>query len=109
MLILFCNDTATTEMFTLSLHDALPICSAAMPSTRAGSILGLGPRCCSVVGAATDLPLLRCARAGGSGRGYHLTRPATNPRSEEHTSNSSHANSSYGFFCLTKNTHISVI
>src|SRR3712207_9596769 len=25
LLIIFCNDTATTEIYTLSLHDALPI------------------------------------------------------------------------------------
>src|SRR5690349_24925005 len=40
-LSLFCffffNDTATTEIYTLSLHDALPIClaSAARPSRQA--------------------------------------------------------------------------
>src|SRR3712207_7498815 len=28
MQIFFFNDTATTEIYTLSLHDALPICSA---------------------------------------------------------------------------------
>src|SRR5437867_8879657 len=27
----FLNDTATTEIYTLSLHDALPICPAAAP------------------------------------------------------------------------------
>src|SRR2546430_12297969 len=37
----FFNDTATTEIYTLSLHDALPICSGAdraraVSSTRAG-------------------------------------------------------------------------
>src|SRR3989337_3544286 len=26
MLVIFFNDTATTEIYTLSLHDALPIC-----------------------------------------------------------------------------------
>src|SRR5712672_4797753 len=30
----FFNDTATTEIYTLSLHDALPISSAAGPSPR---------------------------------------------------------------------------
>src|SRR6266498_4410839 len=29
----FFNDTATTEIYTLSLHDALPICPAALPDT----------------------------------------------------------------------------
>src|SRR5438552_13673698 len=31
----FFNDTATTEIYTLSLHDALPICLAAAPVLRA--------------------------------------------------------------------------
>src|SRR2546421_9440206 len=30
----FFNDTATTEIYTLSLHDALPISGSAGPSTR---------------------------------------------------------------------------
>src|SRR6266436_8716242 len=32
----FFNDTATTEIYTLSLHDALPICSAASARARSG-------------------------------------------------------------------------
>src|SRR2546427_2383579 len=28
----FFNDTATTEIYTLSLHDALPICAVALPA-----------------------------------------------------------------------------
>src|SRR3712207_3600731 len=32
ILLFFFNDTATTEIYTLSLHDALPICSAISPS-----------------------------------------------------------------------------
>src|SRR6266508_5170117 len=31
-LVFFFNDTATTEIYTLSLHDALPICSAFHPA-----------------------------------------------------------------------------
>src|SRR2546425_1720660 len=31
----FFNDTATTEIYTLSLHDALPICSALASGSRA--------------------------------------------------------------------------
>src|SRR5215216_1023225 len=30
----FFNDTATTEIYTLSLHDALPICGRALPHTE---------------------------------------------------------------------------
>src|SRR2546422_8880120 len=37
-LFFFFNDTATTEIYTLSLHDALPICRRPRsPSTRRGS------------------------------------------------------------------------
>src|SRR5260370_920461 len=42
-LCFFFNDTATTEIYTLSLHDALPICarrrSAVVPNTAAGQRL----------------------------------------------------------------------
>src|SRR2546422_5821810 len=31
----FFNDTATTEIYTLSLHDALPICAAGAPDAAA--------------------------------------------------------------------------
>src|SRR5688572_32902330 len=31
LLFFFFNDTATTEIYTLSLHDALPICCASAP------------------------------------------------------------------------------
>src|SRR5258705_4549627 len=33
----FFNDTATTEIYTLSLHDALPICSGARGPPNSGS------------------------------------------------------------------------
>src|SRR5256885_6009379 len=34
-MIFFFNDTATTEIYTLSLHDALPICTTAVPGKDA--------------------------------------------------------------------------
>src|SRR3712207_6978917 len=34
MYFFFFNDTATTEIYTLSLHDALPICARSVPSSR---------------------------------------------------------------------------
>src|SRR2546430_8462542 len=42
----FFNDTATTEIYTLSLHDALPICGHARLErfTRAGAGTALGPQ-----------------------------------------------------------------
>src|SRR6476620_12788307 len=61
----FFNDTATTEIYTLSLHDALPISPPAPgPRARARSTARAGPR-----GGA-------CSRAPARSRG----------RSEEHTS-----------------------
>src|SRR3712207_9302811 len=44
-----CNDTATTEIYTLSLHDALPICGSSKsrmspaPGTASGHALRVGP------------------------------------------------------------------
>src|SRR3712207_8871461 len=41
MIIFFFNDTATTEIYTLSLHDALPICwRSAARKRRAGTKRG---------------------------------------------------------------------
>src|SRR5438874_13591370 len=39
----FFNDTATTEIYTLSLHDALPISAQAQFPRRGRSVLGLVP------------------------------------------------------------------
>src|SRR5258708_35414436 len=48
-LFFFFNDTATTEIYTLSLHDALPISAPALPQRQhdrhdRGSVLRHGPR-----------------------------------------------------------------
>src|SRR2546430_17490715 len=40
LLIFFFNDTATTEIYTLSLHDALPISLTARPARREASRRG---------------------------------------------------------------------
>src|SRR5467141_523260 len=39
--VFFFNDTATTEIYTLSLHDALPISEGTMGSQRPGPFLSL--------------------------------------------------------------------
>src|SRR3712207_7098550 len=70
----FFNDTATTEIYTLSLHDALPICG----NRRRW------------VGELQDHRRRR--------RGSEWLRP----RSEEHTSELQYANISYAVFCLKK-------
>src|SRR2546430_9570716 len=88
----FFNDTATTEIYTLSLHDALPIFllleELAHPgrqraelglALRRGGVGAVGPQplvVVEVVGLLLD-QVLEAAQPGGRLRG---------PRSEEHTS-----------------------
>src|SRR2546422_3911569 len=79
----FFNDTATTEIYTLSLHDALPILAEEHLGRRFGHERGL------------------CER--------HSTVPSTfdpdTPRSRDRKStrlNSSHGYISYAVFCLKK-------
>src|SRR3712207_9126583 len=77
-IVFFFNDTATTEIYTLSLHDALPIfarCGRTRPKRRSPP--------CSTAGHRTQRPA-----ASSSLRTSRLTRSASRaaPRSEEHTS-----------------------
>src|SRR2546422_11468282 len=44
----FFNDTATTEIYTLSLHDALPICRPWGRATSIGSSVGVRRRSASI-------------------------------------------------------------
>src|SRR5260370_39239170 len=45
LMFFFFNDTATTEIYTLSLHDALPISSRSSPSVLAARKSIPGPGC----------------------------------------------------------------
>src|SRR5260221_4387423 len=74
----FFNDTATTEIYTLSLHDALPISPAA----------GVPPRL---------LDARRSQRRVGSRRGARRGADRKSTRL-----NSSHTVISYAVFCLKK-------
>src|SRR3712207_7139553 len=75
----FFNDTATTEIYTLSLHDALPICPCGSPGRMDGrEHAGAGQRTDHDVRAGA-----RGARRGGAAPGGR--RPHAR-RSEEHTS-----------------------
>src|SRR2546429_8246604 len=73
----FFNDTATTEIYTLSLHDALPI----LPLSRVPSARSRAPQ-------ARSAPAFRCA-----------DRKSTRL-------NSSHGYISYAVFCLKKKKQI---
>src|SRR3712207_9572862 len=65
----FFNDTATTEIYTLSLHDALPICRPRIPPS---------PRRCNCPHA--------CPRSLSPCRSGSPNSPSRGARSEEHTS-----------------------
>src|SRR2546422_9034413 len=89
----FFNDTATTEIYTLSLHDALPI----SPSARHGE---------QIMNSAYALPMLTVFPALGALALLIL-------RSDDHKFirdrkstrlNSSHGYISYAVFCLKKKT-----
>src|SRR2546430_9395749 len=76
----FFNDTATTEIYTLSLHDALPISIAAWD------------------------PAAPCATLRPPTEFRDLAAPATMPNADRKSTrlNSSHSQISYAVFCLKK-------
>src|SRR3712207_8644937 len=86
----FFNDTATTEIYTLSLHDALPIWAAEQ-------ILRIGAQLVAEVGRRHVGGVE--ANAVGVG-GDDLLPPEADRKSTR--LNSSHANISYAVFCLKK-------
>src|SRR5256885_15937654 len=75
----FFNDTATTEIYTLSLHDALPICGGRLPWPSSG----------------------RCCWAGASAPGCTACMRRSPDRKSTRL-NSSHLVISYAVFCLKK-------
>src|SRR3712207_9584109 len=89
--VFFFKDTATTEIYTLSLHDALPIYGDAVPAEAGARVEGheaegLGAR------RLDDLP--------------HVQVHAVAEQDRKSTRlNSSHANISYAVFCLKKKHH----
>src|SRR5689334_23437742 len=87
-LFFFFNDTATTEIYTLSLHDALPICVAAVD--QGGDEVAPEARCCFQWH--DSEATVRSRYAGGRSPGGSYRRRSTqrssarSDRSEEHTS-----------------------
>src|SRR3712207_7045628 len=80
----FFNDTATTEIYTLSLHDALPICARGRSRGRTGS-RPRWPWCCSSPqwSQRPGRSLPECPRQW---TGLHEPPRGCAHRSEEHTS-----------------------
>src|SRR3712207_7767183 len=86
----FFNDTATTEIYTLSLHDALPISSPpASPAARPGPSPSAAGR-----------PAFVATMARVTTGWLDLAAGARDRKSTR--LNSSHANISYAVFCLKK-------
>src|SRR2546430_13207867 len=87
-LLFFFNDTATTEIYTLSLHDALPIC---------------GLQFHAVEGGIAEQGRAERASAVSSLRQLHLELQDKIAVDRKSTRlNSSHSQISYAVFCLKK-------
>src|SRR5256885_12854931 len=92
-LFFFFNDTATTEIYTLSLHDALPIWGAGI--RRGGA---------PAPGGGTRGPLRPGRSPGHRKPGSHPSRATRrlDPDRKSTRLNSSHLVISYAVFCLKK-------
>src|SRR3712207_8333695 len=93
------NDTATTEIYTLSLHDALPIL---IQDFKAGQLLGGTPWKMQVVEIIAVVVLAFFLM--GPIIALHEANLDTGDRKSTRL-NSSHANISYAVFCLKKNNY----
>src|SRR2546422_3386110 len=89
----FFNDTATTEIYTLSLHDALPI------SGLAAAVYGASEGLHTVI-------IEREAPGGQAGMSSRIENYLGFPTDRKSTRlNSSHGYISYAVFCLKKKKH----
>src|SRR3712207_7289613 len=100
----FFNDTATTEIYTLSLHDALPILAALLDPGFEGFPRG---RTIRFAGAAGMTEYSRELTALGLGTLF----PSQSMEEDRKSTrlNSSHANISYAVFCLKKKKIIKIL
>src|SRR2546430_13432735 len=89
LIFFFFNDTATTEIYTLSLHDALPISTSVKCTTGAGVLVGV------------------CSEFCGADRPTCKERQAQSPDRKSTRLNSSHSQISYAVFCLKKKKTLS--
>src|SRR3712207_8917931 len=89
------NETATTEIYTLSLHDALPISRPLAATRRLAAVVRGG-----LVRAAAEA--LRPSPGPGAGAGAPPRREDRGRDRKSTRLNSSHANISYAVFCLKK-------
>src|SRR3712207_8926467 len=87
LIFFFFNDTATTEIYTLSLHDALPISVSTLSEGVDGTVRRSVARV-AATSLCTSPPPVAHASADRDRKSTRL--------------NSSHANISYAVFCLKK-------
>src|SRR5256885_3792895 len=85
LFVFFFNDTATTEIYTLSLHDALPICLDDLQAIRLGERVFRGLHVAHGLDRRHEHPVIETMRDRKSTR-----------------LNSSHLVISYAVFCLKK-------
>src|SRR3712207_8034572 len=91
----FFNDTATTEIYTLSLHDALPIWFEKQPDARLSRILAEVDHTPPIAKRRISRKYEYDGTRSGCCFTYCKDRKSTRL-------NSSHANISYAVFCLKK-------
>src|SRR2546422_4548353 len=82
--VFFFNDTATTEIYTLSLHDALPILRERQERHIGPRLKGLGRD--ALASRSSELSGRRWRRDTAVSRRSHSVPNAHGYRSEEHTS-----------------------
>src|SRR3712207_7245405 len=96
-IIFFFNDTATTEIYTLSLHDALPIWEIFTHGGRTPTGIDAVEFAQRVASLGAGELLVTSMDRDGTKIGYDLELDRKSTRL-----NSSHANISYAVFCLKK-------
>src|SRR3712207_7632949 len=99
-LVFFFNDTATTEIYTLSLHDALPISVPFISMSNCGvQLAGANPT------SETQNVYLEQRSTTFNRLAFYSFSPGNSDRKSTRL-NSSHANISYAVFCLKKKNSI---
>src|SRR2546430_7118838 len=82
-ILFFFNDTATTEIYTLSLHDALPISKRGLRANQSS-------------------PRARRVQAGSCAKNATASSSTSKTDRKSTRLNSSHSQISYAVFCLKK-------